>query len=147
MPNSGSVDSGSPVPAPCGDLRRHIVSATPRQIHCPWPKGGGCLFLGIAVPAAYIPEAIIKRMEAREAAGNAREESLQIAPELAWTMKGYEKQPVHGLRSRPVGWEEIVPRIVVEGGVAGCLTGGRQAKTRPEREQTGTRDAGPIGLE
>ncbi len=38
-PNSGSVDSGSPVPAPCGDLRRHLVSATPRQIHCPQPEG------------------------------------------------------------------------------------------------------------
>ncbi len=69
------------------------------------------------VPGVYIPERILKRMEAASAAGNEQEEGVQIALELARAIKGYEKQGIHGLHIMPVGWEEIVPRIVVEAGL------------------------------
>jgi methylenetetrahydrofolate reductase (NADPH) len=69
------------------------------------------------VPGVYVPEAILKRMEAADAAGNAQEEGLQIALELARKIKGYEKQGVHGLHIMPVGWEDVVPRIVSEAGL------------------------------
>lgn len=69
------------------------------------------------VPGVYVPESILKRMEAADAAGNAQEEGLQIALELARKIKGYEKQGVHGLHIMPVGWEDVVPRIVTEAGL------------------------------
>jgi methylenetetrahydrofolate reductase (NADPH) len=66
------------------------------------------------VPGVFVPETILKRMEAAEAAGNAQEEGVQITLELARKIKGYEKQGIHGLHIMPVFWEEIVPRIVRE---------------------------------
>ena len=69
------------------------------------------------VPGVYVPETILKRMEAAEAAGNVQEEGVQIALELARKIKVYEKQGIHGLHIMPVGWEEIVPRIVSEAGL------------------------------
>jgi len=69
------------------------------------------------VPGVYVPESILKRMETADAAGNAQEEGVQIALELARKVKGYEQQGIHGLHIMPVGWEEIVPRIVSEAGL------------------------------
>lgn len=69
------------------------------------------------VPGVWIPEFLIKRMEAAEAAGNAQEEGVQIALELARKIKSYDKQGIHGLHIMPVGWEDIVPRIVNEAGL------------------------------
>jgi methylenetetrahydrofolate reductase (NADPH) len=69
------------------------------------------------VPGVYVPDAILKRMEAADAGGNAAEEGVQIALEIARKVKGYEKQGIHGLHIMPVGWEEIVPRIVSEAGL------------------------------
>jgi 5,10-methylenetetrahydrofolate reductase len=69
------------------------------------------------VPGVWIPAQIIKRMEAADAAGNAQEEGVQIALELALKIKGYEKQGIHGLHIMPVGWEDIIPRIVTEAGL------------------------------
>ncbi|MGD0610861.1 MAG: methylenetetrahydrofolate reductase C-terminal domain-containing protein [Anaerolineales bacterium] len=69
------------------------------------------------VPGVYVPESILKRMEAADAAGNAQEEGVQIALELARRIRGYEKQGIHGLHIMPVGWEDIVPRIVTEAGL------------------------------
>ncbi len=69
------------------------------------------------VPGVFVPEKLLKRMEAAEAAGNAQEEGVQIALELARGIKGYEKQGIHGLHIMPVGWEEVVPRIVMEAGL------------------------------
>ena len=69
------------------------------------------------VPGVYVPESILKRMEIADAAGNAQEEGIQIALELACRIKGYEKQGIHGLHIMPVGWEDIVPRIVTEAGL------------------------------
>jgi methylenetetrahydrofolate reductase (NADPH) len=69
------------------------------------------------VPGVYLPDSIIKRMDEAEAAGNAREEGAQIALELIRQIKQYETQGVHGLHIMPVGWEDIVPRLVTETGL------------------------------
>ncbi len=65
------------------------------------------------VPGVFIPEAILKRMEA--AGDGAEEEGVQIALELVEAVK--TKQGVHGIHLMPVNWEEIVPRIVREAGL------------------------------
>jgi methylenetetrahydrofolate reductase (NADPH) len=69
------------------------------------------------VPGVTVPEPFLKRMQAAEAAGNAAEEGVQIALELARKIKGYAGQGIHGLHIMPVLWEEIVPRIVTEAGL------------------------------
>jgi methylenetetrahydrofolate reductase (NADPH) len=69
------------------------------------------------VPGVYIPPGILKRMEDADKAGNAQEEGAQISLELARKIKSYEKQGIHGLHIMPVGWEDIVPRIVKEAGL------------------------------
>lgn len=69
------------------------------------------------VPGVFVPEGIIKRMEEAEKAGNALEEGAQIALELIAKIRGYEKQGIHGLHIMPVGWEDIVPRLVTETGL------------------------------
>jgi methylenetetrahydrofolate reductase (NADPH) len=69
------------------------------------------------VPGVYVPKPILDRMEAADKAGNAQEEGVQIALELVKRIKGYEKQGIHGLHIMPVGWEDIVPRIVKEAGL------------------------------
>lgn len=71
-------------------------------------------YLNEDVPGVSIPDALMKRMEAAENAGNAQEEGMQIALELVEQIRGYEGQGVHGLHIMAVGWEEIVPRIVAE---------------------------------
>jgi methylenetetrahydrofolate reductase (NADPH) len=69
------------------------------------------------VPGVRVPEPILKRMEAADGAGNAQEEGVQIALELVSKIKKYENQGIHGLHIMPVGWEDIVPRIVTEAGL------------------------------
>jgi methylenetetrahydrofolate reductase (NADPH) len=69
------------------------------------------------VPGVYVPQGILKRMEAAETAGNAQEEGVQIALELARKIKGYAGQGIHGLHIMPVGWEDVVPRLVREAGL------------------------------
>ncbi len=58
------------------------------------------------------PKPVLKRMEAADAKGNAQEEGVQIALELIEKIKG--KQGVNGIHIMAVGWEEIVPRIVMD---------------------------------
>ena len=70
------------------------------------------------VPGVYIPKAIIERMDAAEAKGGpqgAQEEGIRIVLEIIEKVKG--KQGIHGLHIMPVGWEDIVPRIVKEAGL------------------------------
>jgi methylenetetrahydrofolate reductase (NADPH) len=69
------------------------------------------------VPGVFVPDSIIKRMEAADQAGNAQEEGVAIALELIEKIKKFQGQGVNGLHIMAVGWEEIVPRIVTEGGV------------------------------
>ncbi len=72
-------------------------------------------YMNEEVPGVFIPDALMKRMEAAEAAGNAEEEGVQIALELMEKIK--TKQGVNGFHLMAVGWEEIVPRIVTEAGL------------------------------
>ncbi len=66
------------------------------------------------VPGVIIPDKIMKRMEA--AGDGAAEEGVQIALELIEAVKGLKG--VSGIHLMAVGWEEIVPRIVTEAGLA-----------------------------
>jgi methylenetetrahydrofolate reductase (NADPH) len=65
------------------------------------------------VPGVFIPEHLMKRMEA--AGDGAPEEGVTIALELIEAIK--KKQGIHGIHLMAVGWEEIVPRIVTEAGL------------------------------
>jgi methylenetetrahydrofolate reductase (NADPH) len=66
------------------------------------------------VPGIFVPKQLMDRMEA---AGNrAEEEGVQIALELIEAIKGL--QGINGIHLMAVGWEEIVPRIVTEAGLA-----------------------------
>ena len=67
------------------------------------------------VPGVYVPQSIIKRMDdANEKGGpqGAQEEGVRIALEIIEKVRS--KQGIHGLHIMPVGWEDIVPRIVTE---------------------------------
>jgi methylenetetrahydrofolate reductase (NADPH) len=65
------------------------------------------------VPGVYMPETIIRRMDA----ANAAEEGIQIALELITKIKTYHRHGIHGIHLMPVGWDEIVPRLVLEAGL------------------------------
>jgi methylenetetrahydrofolate reductase (NADPH) len=69
------------------------------------------------VPGVQIPDEVLHRMEAADAAGNAQEEGVRIALELIEKIREFEGQGINGLHIMAVGWEEIVPRIVTEGGL------------------------------
>ena len=69
------------------------------------------------VPGVYMPERIVQRMEAAHVAGAASEEGVQIALELIAKIKTYHGQGVNGIHLMPVGWDEVVPRIVMEAGL------------------------------
>jgi len=70
-------------------------------------------YMNDEVPGVFIPEKLMKRMEA--AKDGAAEEGVQIALELIEAVKG--KQGVNGIHLMAVGWEEIVPRIITEAGL------------------------------
>ncbi len=69
-------------------------------------------YMNDKIPGVFIPEKIMKRMEAAKEKGNEQEEGVQITLELIEKIKS--KQGVHGIHLMAVGWEEIVPRIVKE---------------------------------
>jgi methylenetetrahydrofolate reductase (NADPH) len=60
---------------------------------------------------------MIHRMEAAHVAGKASEEGVQIALELISQIKKYHGQGIHGIHLMPVGWDEVVPRLVMEAGL------------------------------
>ena len=66
------------------------------------------------VPGVHLPEATLARMEAADQAGNAKEEGVQIALELIRKIKMYHRQGVNGIHLMPVGWDEVIPRIIME---------------------------------
>lgn len=72
-------------------------------------------YMNAKIPGVFIPETIMKRMEAAQEKGNEQEEGFKIALELIEKIKA--KQGVHGVHIMAVGWEEIVPRIVAEAGL------------------------------
>jgi methylenetetrahydrofolate reductase (NADPH) len=65
------------------------------------------------VPGVFIPEPLLKRMEA--AGDGAAEEGVAITLELIEAIRRLEG--VNGIHLMAVGWEEIVPRIVTEAGL------------------------------
>jgi methylenetetrahydrofolate reductase (NADPH) len=72
------------------------------------------------VPGVYVPDEIIKRMDdANEQGGpdGAKEEGVRIALELIEKIKKLRGQGIHGVHIMPVGWEDVVPRIVSEAGL------------------------------
>ena len=69
------------------------------------------------VPGVYLPERILQRMDYANTAGKAQEEGIQIALELISQIKKYHGQGVHGIHLMPVGWDEVVPRIIKEAGL------------------------------
>ena len=69
-------------------------------------------YMNDEVPGVFVPDLVLKRMEAADAAGNAQEEGVQIALEMIEKIRS--KQGVNGIHIMAVGWEEIVPRIVKE---------------------------------
>ena len=69
------------------------------------------------VPGVYLPTHILERMETADRSGNAQEEGVQIALELIGKIKEYNRQGIHGIHLMPVGWDEIVPRIITESGL------------------------------
>lgn len=66
------------------------------------------------VPGVFIPESVLRRLE--EAGDGVQEEGVQIALELIEAVR--QKQGINGIHLMAVGWEEIVPRIVTEAGLA-----------------------------
>jgi methylenetetrahydrofolate reductase (NADPH) len=75
-------------------------------------------YMNEEVPGVSVPEVLLKRMEAAETAGNAQEEGVTIALELIGKIKRLKEQGIHGVHLMAVGWEEVVPRIVTEAGLA-----------------------------
>jgi methylenetetrahydrofolate reductase (NADPH) len=69
------------------------------------------------VPGVYLPERILQRMDYANVAGNAAEEGIQIALELISQIKKYHRQGVNGIHLMPVGWDDVVPRIIKEAGL------------------------------
>jgi len=69
------------------------------------------------VPGVYIPENIMQRMETADKLGNVQEEGVQIALELISKIKKYKEQGINGIHLMPVGWDEVVPRIITEAGL------------------------------
>ncbi|MCC6298424.1 MAG: methylenetetrahydrofolate reductase C-terminal domain-containing protein [Anaerolineales bacterium] len=69
------------------------------------------------VPGVHLPMNILQRIEVADRAGNAQEEGIQIALEIIGRIKTYEKQGIHGIHLMPVGWDEVIPRIVTEAGL------------------------------
>jgi methylenetetrahydrofolate reductase (NADPH) len=69
------------------------------------------------VPGVYMPEKILRRMEAAHVAGKTQDEGRQIALELMTEIKAYHGHGVHGIHLMPVGWDEVVPRLVMEAGL------------------------------
>ncbi len=64
------------------------------------------------VPGVYLPKNILERMETADASGNVQEEGVQIALELIHKVKSHHGQGVNGIHLMPVGWDDIVPRII-----------------------------------
>jgi methylenetetrahydrofolate reductase (NADPH) len=71
----------------------------------------------VHVPGVYIPTNIMDRMEIAEKSGNAQEEGVQIALELISKITKYTNQGINGIHLMPVGWEDVVPRIIQEAGL------------------------------
>jgi methylenetetrahydrofolate reductase (NADPH) len=66
------------------------------------------------VPGVFIPDKLMKRMEAAGKDGEA-EVGFEIALELIESIKG--KEGVNGIHLMAVGWEAIVPDLIKSAGL------------------------------
>ena len=86
------------------------------------------------VPGVYVPDEIIKRMDdANEQGGpdGAKEEGFKIALELIEKIKKLRGQGIHGIHIMPVGWEDVVPRIVTEADLLKAGTSVPESEAEP----------------
>ena len=72
-------------------------------------------------PGVYFPQATFERLQKADQAGNVAEEGVQIALELIARIKVYRPQGIHGIHIMPIGWHEIVPRVVEESGLTKAM--------------------------
>ncbi len=70
-------------------------------------------YMHYEVPGVFIPEKLLKRMEA--AGDGQEEEGINIALEIIEAIK--TKQGVNGIHLMAVGWEKIVPQMVEQAGL------------------------------
>jgi len=61
-----------------------------------------------------LPKSILERMEIADKSGNVQEEGVQVALELIEKVKTYHKKGINGIHLMPVGWDDVVPRIIRE---------------------------------
>ena len=73
-------------------------------------------YMSTEVPGVFIPKAVINRLEKAEAKGGLQEEGILIAVELIEKIK--KTKTINGIHLMAVGWEEIVPRIIIESGLS-----------------------------
>jgi methylenetetrahydrofolate reductase (NADPH) len=71
-------------------------------------------YINANVPGVTIPDRVLRRLEA--AGDGASEEGIAIALEVIEALRG--RQGVHGVHLMSVGWEEALPRIIHEAGLA-----------------------------
>jgi methylenetetrahydrofolate reductase (NADPH) len=64
------------------------------------------------VPGIKIPEVLIKRLDESK---SPKEEGVQISLELIDHVKGLPG--ISGIHFMAVGWESIVPRVIIESGL------------------------------
>jgi methylenetetrahydrofolate reductase (NADPH) len=70
-------------------------------------------YLNCNVPGVTVPDNIMKRMA--KAGNSAREEGVIIALEIIEAIK--KKKGINGIHLMPVGWESIIPRLIIEAGL------------------------------
>jgi len=78
-------------------------------------KSGKMAHYMTQVPGVFVPKTVLDRMDSAEASGGAQEEGVKIVLEIIERVR--KLQGLHGLHIMPVGWEEVVPRIVAEAGL------------------------------
>jgi methylenetetrahydrofolate reductase (NADPH) len=73
-------------------------------------------FMAETVPGVVVPEDVLRRMDAAGADKEAQQEvGVAIALEIVEKLK--RTPGIHGVHIMAVHWEEIVPRLVAEGGL------------------------------
>jgi len=70
-------------------------------------------YMHYEVPGVSIPQELLTRME--KAGDGAKEEGVKISLELIEAIR--DKEGVNGIHLMPVGWEDVVPRIITEAGL------------------------------
>ena len=73
-------------------------------------------YMSNEVPGVIIPKDIITRLENAEVKGGLQDEGILIAVELIEKIK--INKIANGIHIMAVGWEEIVPRIILESGLS-----------------------------